>query len=88
MSLNLNIDPTINCTAKSAFRRPIDIHVGKRLKIRRKELGFCCKSLAQKMLMDEAVIKSFEGGYTRIGSYDLSNISEVLDVKISFFYAE
>lgn len=72
----------------SLVRRPIDVHVGKRLRKRRKEVGLCCKSLAQKLALDEVSIISFEDGSTRIKADSLFNISQALDTRISYFFSD
>lgn len=87
MPFNLNTSSSKTFLEEAHIHRPIDLHIGKRLKKRREEVGFCCKHLAQETMLDEATIHSFENGSARIGSRDLLNISEALDTNISYFYA-
>lgn len=69
-------------------RQAIDIHVGARLSRRREELGFCQGRLGQEMELTEATIRSFESGYTRVGSQNLFKLSQVLNTTIGFFYSD
>ncbi len=88
MSGDLDLDALNAGVGNDPARRSIDIHVGARLSRRREELGFCQKRLGQKMKLNEATIRSFEGGYTRIESNDLFRFSQILNTTISFFYAD
>ena len=88
MPFDTNPDALETGVRSKAARRAIDIHVGGRLSKRRKELGFGQEFLGQAMELNEAAIKSFESGYTRVGSQNLLKLSQVLSTTISFFYSD
>ncbi|MGI3775719.1 MAG: helix-turn-helix domain-containing protein [Janthinobacterium lividum] len=67
--------------------RSIDAHIGRRLTRRRENLGLCCRELAEKVQLSEALIRAFEAGHVRIGSSDLVLLAEALKVNISYFYS-
>lgn len=88
MPLDTSPDALETGVRTKPVRQAIDIHVGARLSRRRKELGFCQERLGQEMKLNEATIRSFEGGYTRVGSQNLFKLSQVLNTTISFFYSD
>lgn len=67
---------------------PIDIHVGKRLRLRRELLGLSQEKLATLLGLTFQQIQKYEHGQNRIGASRLWDISKVLEVPIGFFYEE
>jgi len=67
---------------------PIDIHVGNRIKLRRKNLGLSQNILAQKMGVTFQQIQKYEKGLNRIGASRLFDFSKVLNVSMDFFFAD
>lgn len=64
----------------------IDVHVGKRLRLRRNLLGMSQEKLGQEVGLTFQQIQKYERGANRIGASRLYQFSTVLDVPISFFY--
>lgn len=88
MPLDTSPDTPETGVGNKPIRQAIDIHVGARLSRRRKELGFCQERLGQEMELNEATIRSFESGYTRVGPQNLLRLSQVLNTTIGFFYSD
>jgi len=65
---------------------PVDVHVGKRLKIRRKALGMNQSALGDTVGLTFQQIQKYEKGANRIGASRLFEFSEILDVPISYFF--
>jgi transcriptional regulator with XRE-family HTH domain len=64
---------------------PIDVHVGRRLRLRRTLLGMSQERLAQLLGLTFQQIQKYERGVNRIGSSRLYELGQILDVPISFF---
>ena len=73
-------------------RRPagdaIDVHVGKRVRERRVQMGMSQKSLAEAVGVSFQQIQKNERGTNRIGASRMFELSKVLDVPVSFFFDE
>lgn len=71
-------------------RRPagdsIDVHVGKRVRERRVQLGMSQKNLAIAVGISFQQIQKNERGTNRIGASRMFELSKVLDVPVSFFF--
>jgi len=65
---------------------PIDVHVGKRVKIRRKSRGLSQASLAGSLGISFQQVQKYEAGANRIGASRLFQLSNLLDVPVSFFF--
>lgn len=65
---------------------PIDSHVGKRLRIRRKILSMSQTKLGDAIGLTFQQIQKYERGANRIGASRLFELSEVLDVPVSYFF--
>jgi transcriptional regulator with XRE-family HTH domain len=65
---------------------PIDIHVGARVRLRRNLLGLTLQTLAKAVGVTYQQLQKYEWGVNRIGASRLFNLSQVLDVPISFFF--
>ncbi|WP_426954370.1 helix-turn-helix domain-containing protein [Muricoccus radiodurans] len=66
--------------------RPIDIHVGSRVRLRRTLLGMSQGALGEALGVTFQQVQKYERGVNRIGASRLFEISQVLDVPISFFF--
>ena len=64
----------------------VDIHVGQRVRQRRWLLGMTQQQLAEKVGIKFQQIQKYETGSNRISSSRLWDISEVMDVPVSFFF--
>jgi len=65
---------------------PVDVHVGARLKLRRKLLGKTQGELGAAVGLTFQQIQKYERGSNRMGSSRLYQFAEFLDVPISFFF--
>ncbi len=67
---------------------PIDIHVGARVRFRRHLLGLTLQTLAKAVGVTYQQLRKYEWGVNRIVASRLFNLSQVLDVPISFFFED
>ena len=65
---------------------PIDIHVGRRVRLRRTLLGMSQEKLGQALGLTFQQVQKYERGVNRIGSSRLYHLSQILDVPVSFFF--
>jgi transcriptional regulator with XRE-family HTH domain len=65
---------------------PIDIHVGRRLRLRRTLLGMSQERLAHLLGLTFQQIQKYERGVNRIGSSRLYELGQILHVPVSFFF--
>lgn len=70
----------------AANPHPVDIHVGSRVRLRRTLLGMSQEKLGRELGLTFQQIQKYERGANRIGSSRLFQISQILDVPISFFF--
>lgn len=70
----------------TATPNPVDIHVGKQLRLRRTMLGKTQDALARSLDLSFQQIQKYERGTNRIGSSRLYQFSQILDVPIAFFF--
>jgi transcriptional regulator with XRE-family HTH domain len=66
----------------------IDAHVGARIRLRRTLLGMSQEQLGDAMDLTFQQIQKYERGANRIGSSRLYQLSQVLNVPISYFFDE
>jgi len=64
----------------------IDLHVGKRLRRRRRLLGLTQQSLAEEVGIRFQQIQKYECGANRVSAARLFELSEALSVPIEYFY--
>jgi transcriptional regulator with XRE-family HTH domain len=65
---------------------PIDVHVGRRLRLRRTLLGMSQERLGELLGLTFQQVQKYERGVNRIGSSRLYELGQILDVPISFFF--
>jgi transcriptional regulator with XRE-family HTH domain len=65
---------------------PIDIHVGKRVRLRRTLLGMSQEKLGKAISLTFQQVQKYERGTNRIGSSRLYQLSQVLDIPVSYFF--
>lgn len=68
--------------------RPVDVHVGQRLRQRRTLLGMSQDKLGEAVGLTFQQIQKYERGANRIGASRLYQLSQVLDVAVSYFFEE
>ncbi len=65
---------------------PVDVHVGSRVRLRRTLLGMSQDKLGKALSLTFQQIQKYERGANRIGSSRLYQLSQILDVPVSFFF--
>ncbi len=68
--------------------RPIDLHVGSRIRLRRTLLGMSQEALGQSVGLTFQQIQKYERGANRVGASRLFEFSRILDIPVSFFFDE
>ena len=66
--------------------RPIDVHVGSRIRLRRTLMGMSQERLGEALSLTFQQVQKYERGVNRVGASRLFDLSRVLDVPISFFF--
>jgi transcriptional regulator with XRE-family HTH domain len=66
--------------------KPVDIHVGARVRLRRTLLGMTQTKLGDALGLTFQQVQKNERGTNRIGSSRLFLLSKILDVPVSFFF--
>ena len=64
----------------------IDIHVGRQIRLQRTLLGLSQEQLAQGLLITFQQIQKYERGANRVSASRLWDISQILEVDISYFF--
>jgi transcriptional regulator with XRE-family HTH domain len=67
---------------------PVDVHVGARVRLRRKLLGMSQTKLADALGLTFQQVQKYERGANRIGSSRLYDLSRVFDVPIEHFFED
>lgn len=65
---------------------PIDVHVGHRVRARRKMLGLSQTQLGDELGVTFQQVQKYERGTNRIGSSRLFRMSTSLDVPVAYFF--
>jgi len=65
---------------------PIDIHVGQRVRARRKMLSLSQTQLGKELGVTFQQVQKYERGTNRIGSSRLFRMSTALDVPVAYFF--
>ncbi|WP_142416973.1 helix-turn-helix domain-containing protein [Bartonella massiliensis] len=66
----------------------LDLFVGKKIRLRRKILGMSQKTLGQHLGVSFQQIQKYEKGLNRVSAGRLKEISDILNVPLTFFYAD
>lgn len=75
-------------TAKEYGPDPIDVHVGKRLRLRRTLLGMSQEQLANAIGVTFQQVQKYERGSNRVSASRLYDVARVLGVNIAFFFED
>jgi transcriptional regulator with XRE-family HTH domain len=67
---------------------PIDIHVGKRIKLRRTLLHISQEQLASDIGVTFQQVQKYESGHNRVSASRLFDISRVLNCPIAYFFED
>ncbi len=65
---------------------PVDIHVGRRLRLRRTTLGMSQEAIGKQTGITFQQIQKYEHGVNRMGSSRLYEFSRILSVPVSYFF--
>lgn len=65
---------------------PVDVHVGKRIRHRRWLVGMTQQQLAERVGIKFQQIQKYETGANRVSASRLWDISDALEVQVSFFF--
>ncbi len=68
------------------MKHPVDVHVGKRIRQRRWMVGMTQQQLAEQVGIKFQQIQKYETGMNRVSASRLWDISNTLDVQISYFF--
>lgn len=68
------------------MKHPVDVHVGKRVRQRRWMVGMTQQQLAEQVGIKFQQIQKYETGMNRISASRLWDISEALNVPVSYFF--
>ena len=68
--------------------RPVDVHVGFWVRVRRTMLGMSQMKLAESLGLTYQQIQNYEKGINRISASRLYELSRILDVSINYFFKE
>ncbi len=75
-------DPNFRITNNNA----IDVHVGRRVRLRRTLLGMSQEQLGEALNITFQQVQKYERGSNRISASRLWDIAQILDVPVSFFF--
>ena len=82
----MTTDPKAERHFRITNNNAIDLHVGKRLRLRRTLLGMSQEQLGAELNITFQQVQKYERGANRIGASRLFDLSRVLDVPVSFFF--
>jgi len=75
-------------TVREHGPHPVDVHVGNRVRQRRSLLGMSRTQLAELLGVTFQQVQKYERGTNRMASSRLFQLSRILDVPVSYFFAE
>ena len=68
------------------MKNPVDLHIGQRVRHRRWLLGLTQQQLAQSVGIRFQQIQKYESGANRVSASRLWDLSQALDIPVSFFF--
>ena len=71
---------------KESRPRPIDVHVGSRIRLRRTLLGMSQVRLGEALGLTFQQVQKYETGVNRVSASRLFDLSRVLEVPVGFFF--
>ena len=74
--------------ASQGFPNPIDVHVGRRIRLRRTLLGMSQERLAEAIRLTFQQVQKYEKGANRVSSSRLYDLAGILDVPLAYFFDE
>ena len=79
-------DSTLDKYFRVTNNNAVDAHVGKRVRLRRTLLGMSQEQLGASLNITFQQVQKYERGANRISASRLWDISQILDVQISYFF--
>ena len=79
-------DSTLDKNFRVTNNNAVDVHVGKRVRLRRTLLGMSQEQLGASLNITFQQVQKYERGANRISASRLWDISQILDVEISYFF--
>ncbi len=67
---------------------PVDVHVGRRVRMRRTLLGMSQTTLGEAIGLTFQQVQKYERGTNRVSSSRLYDVARVLDVPVEFFFED
>lgn len=74
--------------ASQGFFNPIDVHVGQRIRQRRTLRGMSQTTLGDAIGLTFQQVQKYERGANRVSSSRLFDLANILDVTLSYFFAD
>ena len=65
---------------------PIDVHVGAKIRVRRKQLGMSQSALAESLGLTFQQVQKYERGANRVSASMLFKTSQKLEAPVSYFF--
>ena len=81
-------DSTLDKNFRVTNNNAVDVHVGKRVRLRRTLLGMSQEQLGASLNITFQQVQKYERGANRISASRLWDISQILDVQISYFFGD
>ena len=81
-------DSTSDKNFRVTNNNAVDVHVGKRVRLRRTLSGMSQEQLGASLNITFQQVQKYERGANRISASRLWDISQILDVQISYFFAD
>jgi transcriptional regulator with XRE-family HTH domain len=78
--------PLQRSTGMSKRPLPQDTLVGRRIRVRRRQLGLSQKALADALGISYQQVQKYENGTSRIGAGRLQQLAEILNVPVAMFF--
>ena len=79
-------DSTLDKNFRVTNNNAVDVHVGKRVRLRRTLLGMSQEQLGASLNITFQQVQKYERGANRISASRLWDVSQILDVQISYFF--
>ena len=81
-------DSTLDKNFRVTNNNAVDVHVGKQVRLRRTLLGMSQEQLGASLNITFQQVQKYERGANRISASRLWDISQILDVQMSYFFDE
>ncbi|MBV9997467.1 MAG: helix-turn-helix transcriptional regulator [Caulobacteraceae bacterium] len=72
--------------ARDGEPNPIDVHVGRRVRVRRHAVGLSQQALATQLGLTFQQVQKYERGANRISASKLFEISQILTIPVAYFF--